>query len=210
MGNTDHQGKKAAKEQASLHSTLLEQLRHGDEQAWQDFAYVFGPLIESWCVGAGLPRDSVPDIRQEVLRSVSKNIASFRRDRPGDSFRGWLWQVTRNKIRDFWRAERCRPQAVGGTQFHQELGNLADPISANSAPTSFHEERKLVGRALELVRGQVAGPTFEAFRLLVLEGLTAADVAQQLGMSTGAVYVAKSRVLKRLREVFGELWEEPE
>lgn len=192
----------------SVHTTLLVRLRDRDEQAWRDFDFLYGPLIESWCAGAGVTEDVIHDIRQEVFRAVAQHIASFRRDRTGDTFRGWLWQITRNKIRDHWRLERRRPQAQGGTEFHQRLLHLPDVLLSSLPPTSVAEERGIIHRALQLVRSEVAARTFEAFRLVVIEEVPAPDVAKRLGMTTGAVYVAKSRLLKRIRQLLGELWEE--
>lgn len=208
MPRTGEDGEAGDRRNASVHTTLLVRLRDRDEQAWHDFDFLYGPLIESWCAGAGVTDDVIHDIRQEVLRAVAQHISTFRRDRTGDTFRGWLWQITRNKIRDHWRVERRRPQAQGGTEFHQRLLQLPDVLLSSSPPTSVAEERGIIHRALQLVRSEVAAHTFEAFRLVVIEEVPAPDVAKRLGMTTGAVYVAKSRVLKRIRELLGELWEE--
>ncbi len=166
-------------------------------------------MVFGWCRGAGLRADDAADVRQEVFRAVAGAIAGFRRDQPGDSFRGWLWHITQNKLRDFFRRQRQQPVAAGGTTFQQQLQEVPFPEGGETAApgASAEEQGEVYRRALDLVRGEFEERTWQAFWRTAVEGRSAAEAAAGLGMSAGAVYVAKSRVLRRLREEFGELLE---
>src|SRR4051812_19850568 len=84
-------------------ASLLDRIRADDPEAWRRFVQLYSPLVYSWCRRAGLNTEDTADLTQEVFRSVAGHVGSFRRDRPGDTFRGWLWTITRNKLRDFFR-----------------------------------------------------------------------------------------------------------
>jgi RNA polymerase sigma-70 factor (ECF subfamily) len=193
----------------SLYTTLLVRLQANEDDAWRRLDHVYGPVVLGWCHGAGLRSDDAADVKQEVFRSVAEAIADFRRDKPGDSFRGWLWRITQNKLRDFFRRQRQQPAAAGGTTFRQQLQEipLDGPADEESLPPGPSDEETggVFRRALELVRSEFAENTWQAFWGVTVAGQSAAEVAAALGMSAGAVYVAKSRVLRRLREEFGPL-----
>jgi RNA polymerase sigma-70 factor (ECF subfamily) len=156
-----------------------------------------------------LQPDDAADVQQDVFRSVARATPDFRREKPGDSVRGWLWRITQNQLRFFLRRQRQQPHAAGGTDFQQQLQEI--PLSAEAGeqtvpPGPSAQERGAVfRRALDLVRSEFAERTWQAFWRVVVDERSPGDVAAELGMSAGAVYVAKSRVLRRLREEFGEL-----
>jgi RNA polymerase sigma-70 factor, ECF subfamily len=193
----------------SLHTTLLLRLRAHEDDAWRRLDHLYGPVVSSWCRGAGLQTDDAADVRQEVFRAVAGAIADFRRDKPGDSFRGWLWRIAQNKLRDFIRRQRRQPQAAGGTTFQQQLQEI--PFSAGSAEDAAapippaEETDGVFRRALELVRSEFAERTWRAFWRVVIDGRSPAEVAAELEMSPGAVYVAKSRILRRCRAELRDL-----
>ena len=114
----------------SVGSTLLERLRAGQTDAWERLARLYGPTVYVWCRRAGVPEADAADVSQEVLAAVARHLADFRRERPGDSFRGWLWTITRNKVRDHWRRHVDQVQASGGTTA-QEVGAMVgqNPLS---------------------------------------------------------------------------------
>jgi RNA polymerase sigma-70 factor (ECF subfamily) len=164
---------------------------------------VYTPVVYGWARQAGLQPSDAADVVQEVFRAVFASIASFRSDSPGDTFQGWLWTITRNKIRDWRRRAVRQPEAPGGTDFLQRIEQLPQELST-SASEPFARQ-SLIQQTLDLVRSEVEPTTWQAFSLMVLEDRPARDVAQQLGMKIGAVYTIKSRVLKRLRECLAEL-----
>ncbi len=194
---------------SSLSGSLLLKLRQQDSQAWQRLVALVGPLVYSWCRRAGLQAEDAADVGQEVFRAVAAHIGDFRRERPSDSFRGWLWTITRNKIRDFWRRREGRPEAAGGTAAQQALLQVPLEESASLSDSSPHEGTTgLLQRALQLIQEEFAERTWQAFWRVTIEERAPAEVAAELGMSVGAVYIAKSRVLGRLREEFGDFLDE--
>lgn len=185
--------------------SLLERARARDPAAWERMVVLYAPLVLSWCRGWGLRPEDAADVFQEVFRAVAAHLDGFRRDRTGDTFRGWLRTITRNKVTDHFRRQEREPTGVGGSEAQALLAQVpgAKPAEEDPADTDF--EAELLHRALELIRGDFEPRTWEAFWQTAVEGRTAADVAADLGMTPGAVRVAKSRVLHRLRTDLGEL-----
>lgn len=184
--------------------TLLEGIRRHDEASWSRFVDIYGPLIYSWCRRRGLDEDQSADVMQEILRRVAVGILSFRKENPGDTFRGWLRIVSNHCIIDCIRELNRRPRALGGTDMVIRLNEL--PASEPEADERA-EVLLIARRALALVRTDYEPLTCKAFELTVLEGLPPVDVAKQLGISAAAVRQAKYRVLCRLREELAGLEE---
>ena len=191
---------------ASLSPSLLERLRARDDGAWRRLEALYGATVRGWCRRWGLAEADAADAAQEVFGAVVRGLADFRRDRPADSFRGWLWTVARNKARDHWRRQGDREAAAGGSTALEKLHQLAGDDGAASEEGRAAEEGALYRQALDLIKTEFEERTWRAFLLVTVEERPAADVAAELGMSPGAVYVAKSRVLKRLREEFADLF----
>lgn len=194
----------AAASQTSL--SLLERLRGNDPEAWRLLVALYGPLVLFWGRRAGLTEDDAADLLQDVFRSVAGAIGRFRRDRPGDTFRGWLRSIARNKLRDHFRDRARGPVAAGGSEAQTLLTQIpdAEPDSAADSEAS----RGLLHRALELVRGGFEEPTWRAFWRTTVDGRPAAEVAAETGLGLASVYQAKSRILRRLREELGGLIDE--
>ena len=187
-------------------SSLLRRLRAPDDgPAWARLLELYGPTVEGWCRRAGLAAEDAADVRQEVFRDVARAIGAFRRDRPDDSFRGWLYAITLRRLLDHWRQAERHPQAAGGTDAQDRLLELPAEGPADSQDAAA-EDRSVYLRCVELVRAEFEGRTWEAFWRATVDGRPPAEVAAELGMTPGAVYIAKSRVLKRLREEFEELF----
>jgi RNA polymerase sigma-70 factor (ECF subfamily) len=147
----------------------------------------------------GLLEASAADVSQEVFQAVTKGIEHFRCERPDDSFRGWLYGITRHKVRDVWRRRAISPDGVGGSTAQLRLQSVPDRYDPHSSdgPQEF---REVLRRAMDLVRVEFTEQSWQAFWQVTIEQRKAVDVAADLGVSPGAVYIAKSRVLKRLRE----------
>jgi RNA polymerase sigma-70 factor (ECF subfamily) len=186
--------------------TLLQRLLDNDPEAWRTMVRLYTPLLCHWCARGGVRGADAEDVVQEVLRVASSRLDKFRREREGDSFRAWLRGITRNMLLVHFRRASRQPQASGGTGVSSRLEEVPDP-AATAAPEEDppSEMEALRRRALELVRGQVAEQTWRAFWLTAIEGHASAEVAASLGVSPTAVRMAKSRVLHRLKEQFGEL-----
>jgi RNA polymerase sigma-70 factor (ECF subfamily) len=192
----------------SASTSLLVDLRRGNADAWRRWTYLFGPVVHDWCRAAGLQEQDAADVAQEVFAAVMAGLANFRRDQPGATFRGWLWTVTRNKVRDFWRRRGQQPQGAGGSEAQLRLAELPEELSEDgSRAVETTRGSGFFQRALELIENNFEYRTWQAFWRTTIDEQPATEVAAALGMSAGAVYVAKSRVLARLREELGELIE---
>lgn len=180
--------------------TLLDEVRApGRAGAWDRFARLYTPLLISWATRNGFQDADAADLAQEVLLKLMAELPRYRRGE-GQSFRGWLYRVAVNQGRDFRR--RVATRALPG----------ADGLSAVAgAPLSeFAEDeyrRAIVNRALALVRPEFGQQTWAAFTRLMIEHLPATDVARELGVSENAVYLARHRVLTRLRREIDGLLE---
>jgi len=186
---------------SSTSSSLLERAKTGDEGAWERLVAIYGPSVYEWCRRAGLHAEDAADVAQDVFGSLVTTLPNFRRDRPNDSFRAWLRTVTQNKIRDFFRRQRGKPLAPGGTTAMERLAQLAEELSATENVEQPSDELLLLRRrAVEIVRAGVEERTWEAFWRVVVEGRPASDVAAELGISPQAVYDAKYRLQRKLRQ----------
>jgi len=197
---------------------LLERVRGGDASAWDRLVTLYAPLVYHWCRRAQLQEHDAEDVFQEVFQALLTHIGGFRKALPGDTFRGWLFTITANKIRDHFRRTGREPRGEGGTEALVRLSRIAaperdDPPPATPCGADLPDlatlsgggvERDLFRRALELIRSEFKEQTWRAFWRAAVDGQPAAGVAAELGMSPGAVRVAKSRVLRRLREALGD------
>jgi RNA polymerase sigma-70 factor (ECF subfamily) len=134
---------------------------------------------------------------QNVFLSVASNIADFRHGRPGDTFRGWLATVCRNKILDIFRSRQTSALAAGGSTAQHLI--LQVPIPEPGSEEAECERRRMRHRAVALLRDQFECDTWQAFVRTVVNGDRAADVAHDLGISVASVYRAKIQVLTQLR-----------
>ncbi|AMV39045.1 RNA polymerase sigma factor [Planctomyces sp. SH-PL62] len=182
--------------------TLLERVKTRDGDAWSRLYALYTPLLRHWCRRWGIRPEDVDDVTQEVFQAVASSLDSFRRDREGASFRGWLHGVARYKVLTLRRREVSR--GVGGADFHDRTLLLPAPVS----DPPDEEERGLVGalyrEALEGVRGEFEERTWLAFWRATVDGHPPALIADEMGVSPAAVRQAKSRVLRRLKDVLGE------
>lgn len=183
--------------------SLLERVRANDGEAWDRLVALYAPLV--WRCCARLPRDDAADVFQDVFQAAAARIETFRRRSERDTFRGWLRTLARNKVNDHFRRLEREPRGVGGTELQVRLAQVPDPgAEARDVPDELADVW-LYRDALELVRGQFQERTWQAFWRTAVDGRTPAHVGEELGMSPGAVRVAKSRVLARLRSELGDL-----
>lgn len=188
---------------SSTSRSLLARLRDDDASAWERLVSLYAPMVYFWCRKQRVPKQDLPDVVQEVFKSVAVNITGFRKQRSGDTFRGWLRTITRSKVADYYRRQQHRPKAAGGTVALRRLSQVAfDPVDAESDDGQV--EGELFLRAVEIIRQDFREHTFQAFWRTVVDGAAPKDVAEELSMSSAAVRVAKSRVLHRLRQELGE------
>jgi RNA polymerase sigma-70 factor, ECF subfamily len=186
--------------------SLLCRAQANDQPAWCRLIALYRPLVQFWCRQAGCPDAEVEDVAQEVFAAVAAGLGGFRRDRPGDSFRGWLRGITRNQVRMHFRRNQGRPRPAGGADALDRLHAPADPPSdAAGADEEAREVRQWYRRAVEHVRGEFEDRTWHMFWRAVIDGRPTAAVAEELQTTPASVRQAKSRVLRRLKQEMGEL-----
>jgi RNA polymerase sigma-70 factor (ECF subfamily) len=177
----------------STSTSLLARLRTGEETgAWKRFVSLYTPVLFYWVRRQGVPSDDTADLVQEVFAVLVKKLPTFQYDK-GQRFGSWLRTIAVNKCRDYYRRRRSRP------------GSTRDPVDQEVPDhiESFSEaeyRQRLARRALEIMEEEFQPSTWKACWETAVVGRAASDVAQELGLSVNAVYLAKSRVLRRLRE----------
>ena len=186
--------------------SLIDRLKAEDAEAWDRLVVLYGPLVYRWCRRWDLRHQDIPDILQDVFQAVAAHIATFRKERDGDTFRGWLRTIARNKVHDHFRRIGREPGGVGGTDAQIQLASLPDArFDEDDDPPEETAERLLIRRGLDLIRDEFEERTWKAFWGTSVDGRETQEVALELRMSPGAVRVAKSRVLRRLREELGDV-----
>jgi RNA polymerase sigma-70 factor (ECF subfamily) len=186
-------------------SSLLLRLQNREEDAWRELLRVYGRLVFYWCHRAGLREPDAQDVMQEVFLLVAQRIGQFAKRYERGSFRSWLRHITRFKILE--HSKRANdPKARGGSSAQEWLAQLPAEATDDTADAEAETERSILLRsALEAVRDEFTPPTFRAALAVLREDRKPAEVAAELGLTPNAVYVAKFRVLRRLRDLLAAL-----
>ena len=186
--------------------SLLVRLRDPkDGQAWAEFVAIYSPLIDRLARAKGLQAADAADLAQEVFRAVAGAIDRYDPDPERGSFRGWLFKIARNLMINLLAARRVRPQATGDSNVQEMLERVPAPDGAETAFFDAEYRRRLFLWAAEQVRGEFRESTWRAFWLTAVEGVEPSAAATAAGISVGAVYIAKSRVMARLRSVIEQV-----
>ncbi len=213
MAAPSERSDKDSRNAVSTSRSLIVRVKDQQTDAWERLVDLYAPLVYFWCRRSNVPADDANDLVQEVFQSVAINISKFRKKNQGDTFRGWLRVITRNKVADHFRRQSKQGRAEGGTDAWQRMLSVSDPDAApvtgsddgaDFASDDDESKRILFRTALKLIRDEFRENTWEAFWGVVVDGRATGDVASDLGMSSGAVRVAKSRVLHRLRAELDE------
>jgi RNA polymerase sigma-70 factor (ECF subfamily) len=192
-------------EPPTTRSSLLARIRNlQDREAWHQFVEIYAPLVYQFARRRRLQDADAADLTQDVLRAVAGAADRLAYEPRRGSFRGWLYAVARHKLSDFL-ANRRRPGQGSGDPAAHELLAEQPAREEEGALWDQEYERRLFAWAAERVRGEFRAPTWQAFWLTAVEGKEPREAAATLGMSPGAVYVARSRVLARLRKHIQEL-----
>ena len=189
--------------QSHTSSTLLALVKAKDQDAWDRLATLYSPLVYHWCRRNGLQEEDARNVGQDVFLVVFQKIGEFRRERPGDTFRGWLRVITRNKVRQHLQRQQTSVIGVGGDNSARAIQEVAD--QKPDAGTLSQENRLLYQQAVELIRGEFSESHVKAFLATVLQNRSVAETAGELQISANAVYIARSRILQRLRQEFAGL-----
>lgn len=188
-------------------SLLLRLAADDDRESWQQFVEIYAPVVFAFARRRGLQDADAADIAQEVLTRVAEQFRQRKYDPRRGSFRGWLLTLTRHEIYDWLQDRARRADPGGGTEALQHLAQITDPRDDEAVWQREFAERVFAWAAAR-VRSQVSPPTWAAFWQTTVEQAKGEVVAAELGMSVAAVYLAKSRVMKRLREQVAEITEE--
>lgn len=190
--------------------TLIRHAYHGDDAAWHRLVRLYTPLVLHWCRRWNVRGADADDMVQEVFQSAAAGLANFRRDRPGDTFRGWLRGIARNKLMDLFRRRDIEPAGTGGSTMNARLQQIPDSLVsiASSSTQDDPEDSQVISdlfrHALNQVRNEFEERTWQAFWRTTVDGQRPVDVAQEFGLSPAAVRMAKCRVLRRVRQELGE------
>ena len=188
----------------STSASLIARIKRSEPDAWRKLADVYTPLVYGWARRGGLIDADAADAVQEVFQSVYSHSADFDNRDQHASFRAWLWAITRNQVRLFYRRCGDQPLAQGGTDLVRQLNQYPDWIDNEEVPVNAGERHALLQRILVVIRQDFDDITWQAFWRLTVENHSTVDLAAELGISQGAVRQAKYRVLCRLREEMGE------
>ena len=184
--------------------SLLIRVRDSEDRAsWDRFVAIYRPVVYRIGRRRGLQDTDAEDLAQRVMIQVANAIPDWEKDTRKGNFRGWLHRVSVNALISLLRSEK-RHQASGGNDFLERTHALV--ASAEEIEQLIEEEhlRCRLRWAAEQVRGEFKDSSWRAFWLTTLEEVSVVDAADQLGISTGSVYAARSRVMRRLQEIARE------
>ena len=181
-------------------ASLILRLRDAaDVVAWDEFTEIYGPVVFRLATRHGLQPADADDLIQEVFAAVARSVSRWLERDDRGSFRAWLFRIARNHAIDFLTRRKHRPWATGGDDAARTLEEIADVDDDVSSDFDIEYRREVFRWASQRVRESVAETTWMAFWLTSVEERPIKEVAEQLALSVGSVYIARSRVMKRLR-----------
>jgi RNA polymerase sigma-70 factor (ECF subfamily) len=176
-----------------------------NERAWGDFVAAYEPFLNRLVERQGVPCRHAPDVVQQVLAAIARSVEHWRDDGDPASFRRWLGRVARNVVIKFMTRERRQIGGQGGTDLVDLLHHVPEDVDERQRQEYEYE---LILWAAEEVRGEFRETSWRAFRETVIEGRTVADVASELGLSPGSIYMSRSRILARIRAKIVEVMDD--
>jgi RNA polymerase sigma-70 factor (ECF subfamily) len=177
-----------------------------DAEAWRQFFDLYAPVVYGFARKRGLQDADAADLMQDVLRSVAGAAGRLNYDPAKGTFRGWLFTITRNKVFNFLDKQRRHARGSGDSGAMHRLEEQPAPESDRDEFDRDYERRRFAWAA-ERIKDEFHDATWKAFWLTAVDGKDAKEAGSKLKMSPGAVYVAKSRVIARLREEIESLEE---
>lgn len=187
--------------------SLLIRLRDNqDHEAWKQFIDVYAPMVQSFALRKGLQSADASDVTQEVMRIVASHMQDFQYDPTKGKFRGWLLTTTRNQVVNY--AKRFGKLRGSGRSDVQEILLSQPEDTDDDAEWGRDYQKSLFAYACEKIQNEFTENTWQVFQMSTEQSKNPAEIACELGMSVGAVYVAKSRVIARLREFVATMGEE--
>ena len=183
-------------------ASLLIRLRdRSDQPAWNEFVSIYGPVIYGFARRRGLQDADAADTMQDVLRSVTTAIQRLDYDPLQGRFRGWLYTLTRNRVLTLLSSRNGKARATGDSNVQSLLSAQPDRGESVDEEWELDYRRSVTAVVLDELREEFSEKIWQAFWQTAVDARPAGEVAKSLGMSLGSIYVAKSRVLARAREV---------
>lgn len=179
--------------------TLLERAALGNQDAWIELDQLYRPFILGWFRSQGVGEDAA-DLTQEIMTALIHELPKFEHNRRTGAFRAWLRSTCLHQLLNHRRARLRRNLAVGGTEFLEQIHELPCPDDLCESDWDREHDRAVLRHLFAKLAGDFDSKTIEAFRQTTILDRPVADVATDLGLSSGAIYVARSRVMRRLRE----------
>ena len=176
-----------------------------DSRAWSAFLDIYEPLVLQLVRANGLQDSDARDVTQQVLAAVAKDVDDWRPDNAEASFRRWLFRIARNRVLKFLAARRRKPQAPGGTDMLLACNIVPAPDGPEVKAFEHEYRQQVLCWAAEQIHSEFHEATWQAFWKTWVENRAVADVADELGLSVGSVYLARSRIVARLREKVREV-----
>lgn len=185
------------RDEPSTDASLLRRACEGYEEGWQRLIHIYGPLVYGWIRKCGVQSADAADVMQETLLAVATALPKFDASPKQSCFRGWLWTIARNKLRDRQRRQANSPVSPRSIE---QLDHTSPVEIQEEPPTDARADQRLVKlRALQCLQDLFPEKAWQMFWRTEIDGNDAASVAEELGVSKWAVYKAKARVLQRLR-----------
>jgi RNA polymerase sigma factor (sigma-70 family) len=180
--------------------SLLARIRDlNDGLAWSEFVKLYTPLLYAYGMKNGLQDADAADLAQETLRLVMRAAPEFVYDPAKGTFRGWLFTVARNEIRKFVKRKNGVTVGTGDSNIRELLDSQqrGDP---NESEWEREYQLNQFRWAADRVRSEFREATWQAFWRTVVQQRDINVVAEELGVSVGAIYIARSRVTARIRQ----------
>ena len=176
-----------------------------NEIAWRDFVGVYEGFLSQIARRQGVPERHVADVTQQILMAIVRSIEGWKDDGNAASFRRWLSTVSRNVVIRFMTQERRQPAAVGGSDLVALLQQVEEKPDELEIQRYQHE---LIVWAAEQVRLEFLETSWQAFWATVIEQKSVEQVAQDLNVSTGSIYMSRSRIMAKIRKIIKTVMEQ--
>jgi RNA polymerase sigma factor (sigma-70 family) len=177
----------------------------GDVIAWSEFTTIYQPIVHRICLQKGLQHADAIDVTQEVLAKVASAVGKFDGNREGSTFRGWLYRVTRNMIADFFRSRNRNPLVNAQSWPETEIQHVNED---DGSIFQLEFKRQIFWLVAQEIREQVHAQSWQAFWATEVEQRPVEEVAQELNLKRGSVYMARSRIFARLRHAVDQILKE--
>ncbi|MDA8563344.1 sigma-70 family RNA polymerase sigma factor [Mariniblastus sp.] len=181
---------------------------HDDHDAWKQFLDLYGQTIFQFVRSRGLQDADAADLMQEVFKRVGNAIGRLEYAKQKGGFRAWLFTITRNCLNSYFKKKQNGISAIGGSSPQIALGQISDEKDELNERWEREFQKQIMLQAIEVVRPTSAPNTWAAFEMTAIQNLSMDEVVKSLGMTRGAIYVARSRVTSRLKSEVERLLEQ--